>query len=109
MRLARIGAIVAACVLAAASAQAAERAVVCAKEGNGQSYRIEATVITGQELNSATRSINYTPYSKYVVIFWQQNQASVIELDLPYLGVFDADGKDQQGRRWKVSTNSICM
>lgn len=93
--------------LAAGPTWATEQMEVCAKEGAGKSYKVQATLATGQELNTATRTLNYTAWSKYVVIFWQQNQASVIELDFPFLNALGTDGHDQQGRRWTVSDNVI--
>lgn len=44
---------------------------VCATYKNtGKKYKVEVNVFSGSELNSKTRSFNYTPYSKYAVIFW---------------------------------------
>lgn len=95
--------------LAAVAVLAAEKQQVCAKQGSGRSYKVGATVLKGQELNTATRTFNYTPYSTYVVIFWAENQASVIELDFPNLNAIGTSGKDQDGRKWDVSTSSICF
>lgn len=92
--------------LCATLARGAERVQVCATEGQGKSYKVQATLTTGQELNSATHSFDYNGFSKYVVIFWQDNQASVIEMDYPGLSSYGVDGKDQQGRHWSVSSNT---
>lgn len=99
------------CVVASAQlAAAAERVDVCAKEGQGgKAYRVQATVLSGAELVQATASFRYNTFAKYVVIFWAQNQASIIELDFPVLSAVDVPGRDQQGRRWEVSTNIYCF
>lgn len=93
-------------------AQASERVTVCAKYetqlGWSKAYQVQATVATGSELNQATHTFGYTAYAKYVVIFWAENEASVIELDLPFLSVVGQTGKDQRGRRWQVSTGGLC-
>ncbi len=93
-------------------AHASDRIAVCAKyeteTGWSKGYQVQATVTTGSELNQATSSFDYAPFSKYVVIFWEQHEASVIELDLPYLSAIGQSGKDQRGRRWEVSTGGLC-
>lgn len=98
-----------AATLFSASASAVEKLRVCAKQGNGRSYQVEASLYDGSELNSATKSIRFTSFSKYVVIFWSQNEASIIELNHRYIGVTGVDGTDQEGRKWEVSTSSICF
>ena len=86
-----------------------EEMTVCVKQGNGQAYKVEATFTTGGELNAATHSSNYVSFRKYIVIFWKQNQASIIEMDFPYVSVLGTSGTDQQGRSWEVSTSSVCF
>ncbi len=104
----------------ATSASAKESITVCAKEQTSsgswsQSYKVSATYLSGSELNTATKSFNYSPISKYVVIFWDAGQASVIELDMPWLNTFSVgkSGKDQNKRPWDVykllSPSSICF
>ncbi|WP_202623158.1 hypothetical protein [Burkholderia glumae] len=85
---------------------ATERQQVCAKyqtsDGWSGSYKVNAVLASGSELNSATRSINYDPIEKYAVIFWGEHQASVIKLDYPWLSI-DTEGTDQGGRMWNIS------
>jgi hypothetical protein len=99
-------------VAAASSAAASERAIVCAKydtqSGWSSGYKVSATITKGSELNQATHSLNYVSYSTYVVIFWSQNEASVILMDFPYLSTFPQNGTDQEGRRWEVAKTSFC-
>jgi hypothetical protein len=45
----------------------------------GKSYHIMATTTTGSELNKVTHSHNYNSLSRYVVIFWAKDKASVID------------------------------
>lgn len=91
---------------------ASELVTVCAKYKTNYSwsngYKIEATVMKGSELNQATSSFDYTSSSTYVVIFWDEDQASIIEMDLPYLGPVGQNGEDQQGRKWEIAKTSIC-
>lgn len=92
----------------------AERVDVCAhyavNYGWSDGHKVQATLTSGSDLNRATSSFNYNAFSKYVVIFWDQGQASVIELDSPWLTYFDTEGKDQQGRAWKVAkTSGLCF
>lgn len=83
--------------------------MVCARAAGGHAYQVQATYASGQELIAATHSFAYRPWASYVVIFWSQAEASVIELDYPNLSVADAPGHDQAGRRWMVSTNPYCL
>lgn len=102
-----------AALAATTSVTASERATVCAHyqtdDGWSEGYKVEATIAKGTDLNQATSSYNYNGWSQYVVIFWGQDQATVIELDDPYLSSLDSDGKDQQGRRWRVAKTSFCF
>jgi hypothetical protein len=45
----------------------------------GKTYHVTATTTTGSELNQATHSHNYNSLSRYVVIFWAQDKASVFD------------------------------
>ena len=98
---------------AASSAYGKERAEVCAKyrtpNGWSQAYKIDATIISGYELNQATSSYNYQGYDTYVVIFWGQDEASVIQMDSPYVTYVDETGYDQQGRAWQIHKGSFCI
>lgn len=98
----------AALVCASAVCVASERIEICAKQGRGKGYQVPATLIDGSELNSKTNTVRFTSFAKYVVIFWDEGQASIIELDLPYLSILGTDGRDQEGRKWQISTSSIC-
>lgn len=87
---------------------------VCVKyrteSGWSKAYQVTGTVIKGTELNSRTGTYNYSPYSTYVVVFWDEDQDSVLELDF-YSGSISAYGQsatDQQGRTWQVSQTSYC-
>jgi hypothetical protein len=82
------------------SAVAAERETVCAKyqsEGGwSKNYKVEATIIRGTELNQATRSFEYNGLSTYVVIFWDKDQASIIEMSWPHLSPIGQEGKTKE-------------
>lgn len=97
----------------AVATAAAERLQVCAKyrtsHGWSDGYRVQATKLGGSELNRATGSWEYNSLATYVVIFWDRDQASVIELSWPFLGPMGTDGQDQRGTRWEISTSSLCF
>jgi hypothetical protein len=44
-----------------------------------RAVRIAASPNAGSELNRATHSLNYNSLGRYVVIFWAQDKASVID------------------------------
>lgn len=82
-------------------------------------YTVEVTMLTGTELNTATKSFLYSSLSNYAVIFWDQDQASIIKLRtllfcgmefeescMPLLGRMK--GEDQQDREWEICTALFC-
>jgi len=64
---------------------ASDRIEICAKyrtsSGWSDVYKVEATLTTGSELNQATTSFNYQSFDRYVVIFWDKDEASVIQME----------------------------
>src|SRR5262249_40762359 len=67
--------------IASAAVKASEQVDICALYvDTGRSYHVTATAMYGSELNGATHSLNYNMPSRYVVIFWAQNQASIIDM-----------------------------
>ena len=89
---------------------AAEQMKICATPANGRTYTVDATVLTGMELNQKTGSFKYTSYAKYAAIFWKDHEATLIELELPgIINVYDVHGIDQEGRAWTVTMNTgVC-
>ena len=102
-------AVISGCVFQVSAAFAYEVTDVCAEYvGTGKKYKVEANIFSGSELNSKTHSYDYNSFSKYVVIFWGKDQATVIELDSPFgVNAFGVDGKDQQGYKWNISTQLL--
>ena len=87
---------------------------ICVKYMTGlgwsDGYKVNATIISGSELNTRTKSFNYNSYSTYVVVFWEVGQASILELDY-YSGYISSYGQlatDQRGRRWQVANTNYC-
>lgn len=96
----------------ASVAQAYEVTDVCAKYVNsGKAYKVEAIIADGGELNRAWDTWKFTSYAKYVVIFWDEDQYTVIKLDFSSLGisVLGSTGTDQEGRPWSVSKSTFCI
>lgn len=91
------------------AAQAVEKQQLCVKQGGGKSYKVEASIYEGGELNDAMKTSRFTSFAKYVVIFWQQDQVSIIELSFRNISSLGTEGTDQQGRTWDISTSSICF
>lgn len=80
------------------------------RNGWSKGYHVDVNTLKGSELNRKTNSWDYNSYSTYAVIFWSNDQASVIELNY-FIGSFSVhvtNGVDQRGRKWKLSKNSIC-
>jgi hypothetical protein len=81
-------------------------------------YLVEATFITGFELNQATRTYDYNSYSTYAVIWWGDGECSIIRLNyascgyeaLPYCISYNQslEGKDQEDRKWYICLTDYC-
>lgn len=94
---------------------AAEKADVCVKYRKNyewsKGYEVQATVISGSDLNSAVGSISrFKSFSTYAVVFWGQNEASIFELPSMAMGrvpMFETEVEDQQGREWKIKEGHL--
>jgi hypothetical protein len=94
-------------IIQASISFSAETVDACATyQSTNKHYKVNITIYSGDELNKATHSLNYLSFRKYAVIFWQQNQASVIALSLPDIigSVVGTSGTDQYGREWNITT-----
>lgn len=115
-------AILAALLPIEAQARLTETAKVRYETSDGRSkwYSVDVNFLTGTELNRATASFRYNGFKNYAVIFWGDEQVSVILLNspilfcaleftsncLPILGRMK--GPDQEGRQWEVCTAMFC-
>lgn len=89
------------------------------ESGWSSGYQVECIYLTGAELNSATATFNYQAFDTYAVVFWKQNEASVIRLKGYFVCGMEATGQcasmsympvkgtDQQGRTWKVCAPTL--
>jgi YD repeat-containing protein len=94
-------------LLLSGTVSASERVDICAVYSNtGSTYHVTAIAIAGSELNQATHSFNYNSLGHYIVIFWAQDQATVIEMS-GFPGrpsFFQQSGTE--GRSWEISAYS---
>lgn len=90
------------------------------EDGWSKKYNVSVTFISGMRLNEATNSSDYSTFSKYAIIFWGENSASVIKLST-YLPcnedvyrecvvnvIGDIKGQDQEKRNWKICVSNYC-
>lgn len=105
------------CLVLTGTASAAEREEVCVKYrqdfGWSNGYRVIGNVMSGSELNRAVRSLTrYRSFSTYVVVFWDEGQASIFELPSGSMGnvpMFEREVEDQYGRKWRIKRgHSLC-
>lgn len=79
----------------------------------GKKYSVECTYIVGSELNERTNSFSYQGSALYVVVFWNNDEATVIRTRNMFLCGFEATndcansftpiaGTDQEDREWKI-------
>ena len=83
-------------------------------------YTVDVHFYSGRELNNATKSFNYDSFSTYAIVFWSNDQATVMKLS-SFMGCGSAitqscisnkpwnlEGEDQEGRNWEICTKSYC-
>lgn len=99
------------------TAFAANKADVCVQYrkdyGWSKGYEVQATVISGSDLNSAVGSFTrFKSFSTYAVVFWDKKEVSIFELPPMTIGsvpTFETEVEDQQGRKWKIKEgHSLC-
>lgn len=83
-------------------------------------YTVEVNFLTGSELNSATRTFNYQAFSVYAVVFWGNDQASVVKISSILMcgnevskeciinSLTNLKGEDQQGKNWEICVTGYC-
>jgi len=97
------------------SPNSGEDAKVCVKYqtqyGWSKGYSVQGTIIKGSDLNRATGTYKYKYASTYVVVFWDQDEASILELQnfIGTLTSVQVNAKDQQNRYWKVAKTDYCF
>ncbi len=83
-------------------------------------YTVEVTFMSGTELNTATKSLNYDGFSTYAIIFWDKEDSVIKVSSFTGCGtevtqscitnkVINLEGEDQHGRGWEVCTKSFCF
>jgi hypothetical protein len=87
------------------------------QDGWSNKYSVDVTFVSGSELNKATSSFKYSSFSVYAVIFWREDQVSVIKLstflhcgievdkDCITTTIGDLRGKDQDNDKWRISVS----
>ena len=51
------------------------------EDGWSKEYTMEVSFATGKELNDATQSFNYSTYSNYCLIWFDQGEVAILKLD----------------------------
>jgi len=89
-----------------------EDVLVCAKFRENyrwsRGYELNALITKGNTLNRSYKTHDYHGYSTYVLIYLDDNEPNIIELDSSYLLGDGSVGEDQHGKRWKISKSNIC-
>jgi hypothetical protein len=97
----------------------AERLKVCAqyqtRSGWSDSYGGTANVISGSFLNKKAGAPHFDSSSSYAVIFWGNDQATVLKLRSATGNItaydtkaVEVDRRGNTGRTWRLSTSSTC-
>ena len=88
---------------------AQEEVDICAKYRNtGKSYSVEATILSGDALNYELTTYKYKSVYTYVVIFWSDEQVSIIEIPQYNFSpsFLPVTGEDQRGYKWEITENT---
>lgn len=93
-------------------------------ESTGRDYTVEATFMTGMELERATRDWGrWDGLGNYAIIFWDQGQVTIIKLNELIIGGlemryenlrlytmgFPLTGSDQRDHRWRICLSAHCL
>ena len=97
-------------IIISSAAFPAEREDICIKYkkdyGWSNGYSVQGTVMSGSDLNSAVSSLTrFKIFSTYVVVFWDEGEASIFEMPSISLGsvpMLEQEVEDQYGRKWKI-------
>jgi hypothetical protein len=72
----------------------------------GDSYKVPATIVSGDAINEATKSYKYHSWSNYAVVEWPNGGYSALELPSYYDDLSSMfsyiDTKDQNGRTYRI-------
>jgi hypothetical protein len=86
-------------------------------------YNVEVNFMGGSDLNKATGTSNYYIYGVYAIIFWDDDEVTIIDIANDNLlscsaSSIDCDcikgmswnfnGKDQNGTYWEVCAKDYC-
>ncbi len=83
------------------------------QDGWSKTYEVECNYMSGLELNQQTKTAAYNSFNIYTVVYWSENQTTIIKLS-NYTSCgstakarcaksfMNLDGLDQEGRNWKV-------
>ena len=89
-----------------------EDVLVCAKFRENyrwsRGHELNALITKGNALNRSYKTHDYHVYSTYVLIYLDDDEPNIIELDSSYLLGDGSVGEDQYGKRWKISKSDIC-
>ena len=98
--------------LAGGRAEGFSREVVCARQENingwSRPYRVDALILRGLELNKAKQNMHYKPGSLYVVLLWDKDNSTAIELPSPRFPDIGQTGRDERGNRWELWKGHGC-
>jgi hypothetical protein len=85
---------------------------ICGRQENingwSHPYKVEGLVLRGLELNRAKQNMHYRPGSLYVVLLWDKDNSTAIELDAPRFPDIGQSGRDERGNRWEVWKGQGC-
>jgi hypothetical protein len=78
------------------------------EDGWSDEHIVEVTFSSGRELNKATKSFNYSPYSNYCLIWFAQNEVAILEIDAVVFGVGSEFESDDFRKLFRLSTEIEC-
>ena len=73
----------------------------------GKVYNVRISIVDGQDLWPKYAWANVL--TKYAIVFWNKDDATVVDISIfGLLMETGVEGKDLQGRRWKVAKQPWC-
>jgi hypothetical protein len=76
------------------------------RDGWSSEYLMEVNFLTGRELNKATKSFDYSSFSNYVLLWFDEGEVAILELDDFLIGVGEEFDNEDFQRLFQFQTTA---
>jgi hypothetical protein len=76
--------------------------------GWSKEYKVEVTFMTGKELNKATSSFQYSSFSNYCLIWFDNDEVAILEIKTFLMSVGDEFDRDDFINAFQITSDISC-